>query len=115
MRVQQFNQIGLISRNKLNTLENVSDLLTEHVPRAALDKLEGMMDHTFHNEETQKFQEYTNNQNFCIRSCPQLNDCLCSTMERPNRWRMMFADSWTRRLISRQPFLRRCVEIDILL
>ena len=34
MRVQQLNKIGLISLNKLGTLENVSDLLTKHVPRA---------------------------------------------------------------------------------
>ena len=64
MRVQQLNQVGINSMNKLNTLENVSHLLTEHVPGAALDKLAGMMDHTFLDEETQKFQEYTNNQFF---------------------------------------------------
>ena len=34
MWVQQLNKIGLISLNKLNTLENVADKLTEHVPRA---------------------------------------------------------------------------------
>ena len=52
--------IGLISLNKLNTLENVADLLTKHVPRAVLDKLAGMMGYTFLDEETQKFREYTN-------------------------------------------------------
>ena len=58
-------KIGLISRNKLNTLENVADLLTKHVARAVLDKLEGMMGFTFPDEETQKFQEYTSiNQNY---------------------------------------------------
>ena len=58
-------KIGLISLNKLNTLENVADLLTKHVARAVLDKLEGMMGFTFPDEETQKFQEYANlNQNF---------------------------------------------------
>ena len=41
MWVQQLNKIGLISLNKLNTLENVADLLTRHVPRAVLDKLAG--------------------------------------------------------------------------
>ena len=60
MQVQLLNKIGLISRNKLNTLENVADLLTKHVPRAALDKLTGMMGYTFPDGETQKFQEYTN-------------------------------------------------------
>ena len=55
--------------NKLGTLENVADLLTRHVPRAVLDKLVGMMGDTFLDEETQKFQEYTNiNQNYLIGS-----------------------------------------------
>ena len=63
--VQQLNKIGLISLNKLNTLENVADLLTKHVPRAVLDKPAGLMGYTFLGEETQKFQEYTNiNQNY---------------------------------------------------
>ena len=58
--------IGLILLNKLNTLENVADLLTKHVPRAVLDKLAGMMGYTFLDEETQKFREYTNiSQNHC--------------------------------------------------
>ena len=43
MWVQQLNKLGLISMNKLNTFENVADLLTKHVPRAVLDKLAGMM------------------------------------------------------------------------
>ena len=60
MWVQQLNKIGVISLNKLNTLEKVADLLTKHVPRAVLDKLAGMMGYTFPDEETQKFQEYTN-------------------------------------------------------
>ena len=64
MWVQQLNRIGLISLNKLNTLENVADLLTKHVPRSVLDRLAGMMGYTFPDEETRKFQEYTNtNQN----------------------------------------------------
>ena len=63
--IQQLNQIGLISLNNLGTLENVSDLLTTHVPRALLDKLAGMMGYTFPEEETPKFQEYTSiNQNY---------------------------------------------------
>ena len=53
------------SVNKLNTLENVADLLTKYVPRAVLDKLAGMMGCTFLGEETAKFQEYTSiNQNY---------------------------------------------------
>ena len=59
MWVQRLNKIGLISLNKLGTLENVADLLTKHVPRAVLDNLAGMMGFTFPDEETQKFQEYT--------------------------------------------------------
>ena len=57
-------QDGLISLNKLGTLENVADLLTKHVPRAVLDKLAGTVGYTFPDEETQRFQEYTSiNQN----------------------------------------------------
>ena len=47
MWVQQLNKIGLISLNKLGTLENVTDLLTKHVARAVLDKLAGMMGCSF--------------------------------------------------------------------
>ena len=59
MWVQRLNKIGLVSLNKLGTLENVADLLTKHVPRAVLDNLAGMMGFTFPDEESQKFQEYT--------------------------------------------------------
>ena len=59
MSVQQLNKLGLISMNKLNTLENVADLLTEHVPRAVLDKLAGIMGSSFPGEETAKFQAYS--------------------------------------------------------
>ena len=65
MWVQQLNKIGLISLNKLGTLENVADLLTKHVPRAVLDKLAGMMGYTFPDEETHKFQEYTSIKKNC--------------------------------------------------
>ena len=60
MWVQQLAKIGLISLNKLNTLENVADLLTKHVSRAVLDMLAGMMGYTFPGEGTAKFQEYSN-------------------------------------------------------
>ena len=53
------NKLGLISMNKLGTLENVADLLTKHVPRAVLDKLAGMMGYSFPGEETAKFQAYS--------------------------------------------------------
>ena len=43
MWVQQLNKLGLISMNKLGTLENVADMMTKHVPRGVLDKLAGMM------------------------------------------------------------------------
>ena len=59
MWVQQLNKIGLISLNKLGTLENVADLLTNHVPRAVLGKLAGMVTH-FLMKKLTKFQEYTN-------------------------------------------------------
>ena len=60
MWVQQLNRISFISLNKLNTLANVTGLLTKHVPRAVLDKLAGMMGYTCAGEETQTFQEYAN-------------------------------------------------------
>ena len=59
MWVQQSNKLGLISLNKLGTLENKADLLTKHVPRAVLDKLAGMMGYSFPGEETAKFQAYS--------------------------------------------------------
>ena len=58
--VQQLAKIGLVSLNKVDTLENVADVWTKHVPRAVLDKLAGMMGYTFLGEETAKFQAYTN-------------------------------------------------------
>ena len=61
MWVEQLNKLGLISMNKLNTLENVSDLLIKHVPRAILDKLAGMMCYSFPGQETAKFQAYSSN------------------------------------------------------
>ena len=65
MWVQQLAMVGLISLNKLNTLENVADLPTKFVSRAVPDKLAGMMGYTFPGEETQKFHEYGNiNQDF---------------------------------------------------
>ena len=43
----------------------MADLQTKHVPTAVLDKLARMMGYTFPDEETQKFQVYTNiNQNY---------------------------------------------------
>ena len=59
MWVQQLNKLGLISMNKLGTLENVADMMTKHVPRGVLDKLAGMMGYSFPGEETAKFQEYS--------------------------------------------------------
>ena len=59
MWVQQLNKLGLISMNKLGTLENVADMMTKHVPRGVLDKLAGMMGYSFSREETAKFQEYS--------------------------------------------------------
>ena len=41
MWVQQLAKIGLMSLNKLNTPENVADLLTKHVPRAVLTQMPG--------------------------------------------------------------------------
>ena len=59
MWVQQLNKLGLISMNKLGTMENVADLMTKHVPRGVLDKLAGMMGYSFTGEETARFQDYS--------------------------------------------------------
>ena len=59
MWVQQLNELGLISMNKLGTLENVADMMTKHVPRGVLDKLAGMMGYSFPGEETARFREYS--------------------------------------------------------
>ena len=49
MWVQQLNKLGLISMNKLGTLEKVADMM-----RGVLDKLSGMMGYSFTGEETAK-------------------------------------------------------------
>ena len=54
MWVQQLNKLGLISMNMLDTLENLADMMTKHVPRGVLDKLAGMMGYSFPSEETAK-------------------------------------------------------------
>ena len=54
--VQQLVKIGLISLNKVDTLENVADALTKHVPRAVLYKLAGVMGYTFPSAEAAKVQ-----------------------------------------------------------
>ena len=58
--VQQLVKIGLVSLNKVDTLENVADLQTKHVLRAVFDKLAGLMGYTFLGEENPKFQAHTN-------------------------------------------------------
>ena len=74
-------------------------------PRAVLDKPAGMMGYTFADEETQKIQEHTSvYRNYWDQKLAAIERLLVSTMERTNRWRMMFAASWTKLLISRQPF-----------
>ena len=55
MWVQQLNKLGLISMNKLGTLENVAGMMKKHVPRGVLDKLAGMMGYSFTGEETAQF------------------------------------------------------------
>ena len=58
LRMQQLENIDFISLNKLDTLQNVADVLTKHVSRAVLDKMTGMMNNTISDEETVKFQAY---------------------------------------------------------
>ena len=74
--VQQLEKIGLISLNKLNTLENVADVLVKHVPRAALHKLAGMMNYTFLGEETVKFPACTNiTRSYCNQKVAAVEKC----------------------------------------
>ena len=56
MWVQQLNKLGLISMNKLGTLENVADMMTTHVPRGVLDKLAGMMGYSCPVKKLQSFK-----------------------------------------------------------
>ena len=65
MWVQQLNKLGLISMNKLGTLESVSDMMTKHVPREVLDKLAGMMGYSFTGEETSNCQDYSSIEKSC--------------------------------------------------
>ena len=105
MWVQQWNKIGLISLDKLNTQETVADLLTKHVPRSVLFKLAGRVTH-FLMKKLKSFKITRTSLRIAgIRKWQQLRACRCSTMKRTNRWRTMFTASWTKRLISRQPFL----------
>ena len=105
MWVQQLKKLGLISMNKLNTLENVADLLTKHVPRAVLDKLAGMMGYS---SLVKKLQSFRRTRALIrvtgIRSSQQLKNCRSSMMETTKNWSMMFAALWTKRLMSRRPF-----------
>ena len=104
MWVQQLNNIGLVSLNKLNTLESVSDMLTKHGPRAVLDKLAGTMGCTFLDEESPKFQKYTNiNQTSweklaAVERRPVFDDGENESLEDDVHSFVM------KRLISRQPF-----------
>ena len=105
-----------LAEPKLGTMENVADLLTKHVPRAVLDKLAGMMGYTLLDEETQKFQEYTNiNQNYwdqklaAIERLPVFDDGEKESLEDDVH---SFVDK-TNHLTP--AVLRRCVEVNILL
>ena len=102
MWVQQLAKIGLISLNKLKTLENVADLLTKHVPRAVLDKLAGMMKKLRSFSCTRASIRITG-----IRDLQQLRNCRSSTMVKMKSWRMMFAALWTKTTHLTTAVLRR--------
>ena len=105
MWVQQLNKLGLISMNKLGTLENVADIMTKRVPRGVLDKLAGMMGYSFPGEETAKFQEYSSiEQSYWNQKLTTMEKCRSLMMEITKKWSMMFTALWTKRLVSRQPF-----------
>ena len=105
MWVQQMNKLGLISMNKLGTLENVADMMTKHVPRGVLDKLAGMMGYSFPGEEAAKFQDYSsigqsywNQKLTTMKKMPTFDDEDNQELEHDVH------SLWTKRLISRQPF-----------
>ena len=106
MWVQQLAKIGLISLNKLNTLENVADLLTKHVE---------MMGHTFPGEETQtSFRSNTSlNQNCwnhriaAVEGLPVFDDGENESLEDDVR---SFVDKPSHLTAT---ILRRCVELNI--
>ena len=109
MWVQQLNM------NKLGTLENVADMMTKHVPRGVLDKLAGMMGCSFPVKKLQSFRSTRAlSRVIGARSSQRWKNCRYSMMETTKNWSMMFAALWTKRLISRQPFLRRGVEMSML-
>ena len=115
MWVQQLAKIGLISLNKSNTLEDVADLLTKHVPRAILDKLPGMWGDTFPGEETTKFQAYTSiNQNYwsrrvaAVEKLPVFDDGENEELKNDVH---SFVDKTTHLTTA---VLRRCVEMNML-
>ena len=108
MWVQQLNNIGPVLLNKLGTLENVAELLTRHAPRAVLDKLEGMMGHTFLMKKLRSVRIIG------TRNWQQLRDCRCSTVgENESLVGDVhgFVDQTSHLTTA---VLRRCVEMNIL-
>ena len=101
--------------NKLDTLENVADVLTKHVPRAVPDKLVGMMNHTFLGEETVTFQACANiNESYRdqkvagVEKLPVFDDGDNEKLKQEVR---SFVDKTTHLTTA---VLRRCVEINLL-
>ena len=85
--VQQLAKIGLISLNNLVTLENVTGLLTEHIPRTVLAKLAAMMGYTFPSEETAMFQTYTSiSQNYWDQRVAAVEKLLVFDDEENEKW-----------------------------
>ena len=115
MWVQQLNKLGLISMNKVGTLQNVADMMTEHVPRAVLDKVAGMMGYSFPGEETAKFQAYSsieqsywNQKLAAMEKLPILDDGDNEELEHDVR---SFVDKMTHLMTA---VLRRGVEMSML-
>ena len=98
MGSQQLNKLGLISMNKLGTLENVADIMTKNLPRGVLDKLAGMMCYSFSGEETAKFH----------RKLPIFDDGDKEELEHDVH---SFVDKTTHLTTA---VLRRCVEMSML-
>ena len=116
MWVQQLNKLGLISMNKLHTLENVADMITKHVPRGVLDKLAGMLGYSFPGEENARFQDYSSiEQSYWNQKLTTTEKLpILQMMKTTKSWSIMvtcFVDKTTHLTSA---VLRQCVEMSML-
>ena len=113
--VQQLNKLGLISMNKLGTLENVADMMTKHVPRGVLDKLAGMMGYSFPVKKLQSFKiTRALSRVIGTRNSQRWKNCRSSMMKTTKSWSMMFTAFEDKSTHLTSAVLRRRVEMSML-